>query len=58
MRGNVRSLRAKEKRLIQLYSLWHETHQDSVQKKWISLLGEVLTIDPSFNLRQEFRMAF
>ena len=58
MKGNARNLRAKEKKLIQLYSLWHETHQDAVQKKWISLLGEVLTVDPSFNLRQEFRMAF
>lgn len=58
MRGSVRNLRAKERKLIQLYSLWHETHQEAVQKKWISLLGEVLSNDPAFNLRHKFTKAF
>lgn len=58
MRGNARNLRAKERKLIQLYSLWHETRQESVQRKWISLLSEVLSVDPSFNLRREFVVAF
>lgn len=57
-RENARNLRAKEKKLLQLYSMWQETHQEDLQKKWLSLLGEVLSVDPSFNLRREFQMAF
>lgn len=57
-RGNARNLRTKQKKLLQLYSLWQETHREDLQRKWLSLLGEVLSIDPSFNLRREFQMAF
>lgn len=58
MGGNVRSVRGKERKLLQLYSLWHETHQGAVQRKCMSLLGEIMRADPGFSLRGEFRTAF
>ena len=58
MRGSVRNLRAKERRLIQLYSLWHETHQEELEQQCLKLLGEIMTAEPRFSLRREFQQAF
>ena len=58
MKGNVRKLQAKAKRLLRLYSLWHETHSDEVQRKCMLLLSEILVVEPRFSLRREFQKAF
>ena len=58
MRENARNRQAKETKLLQLYSLWHETHRYDLQKKYLSLLRQVLSCDPSFNPRQKFQIAF
>ncbi len=59
MRGNVHSrIRMKARRLLRLYSLWHETHQEGYEKKYLSLLGEILSVDPAFNPRRDFQIAF
>ena len=60
MRGNVlnHQMRIKERRLLRLYSLWHETHEEGVQQKCLKLLGEIMSADPAFSLRSEFQMAF
>ena len=59
MKGNARNkLRVKARKLQRLYSLWHETHQPEVQKKYLAVLGEILSIEPNFSLRREFQNAF
>lgn len=58
MKGNVRKLQAKARRLMRLYSLWHETHREDVQQKCIMLLSEILAVEPRFSLRREFQKAF
>ncbi len=58
MIGNARRYKAKAERLLQLYSLWHETHREDVRRQCLSLLGELLSHDPNFSLRREFQIAF
>ena len=58
MRGNVRRFQAKARRLLRLYSLWHETNREDVKRQCLSLLGEILTVEPRFSLRREFQKAF
>ena len=59
MKRNVLSqIRMKEQRLLRLYSLWHEYHQEGLRRKCLSLLGEIVSVDPAFNLRREFQVAF
>ena len=59
MRENVHSLvRAKERRLLRLYSLWHTTYAEGIRQKCLSLLGEIVSMDPAFSLRGEFQAAF
>lgn len=58
MKGNVRNLRSKAKRLLRLYSLWHATHREDVQRKCVVLLSEIMAVEPRFNLRREFQKAF
>lgn len=58
MRGSVRRLRVKSRRLLRLYSLWHETNRGEIQRQCEGLLREILNIDPHFSLRHEFQKAF
>ena len=58
MKGNVRKYPAKARRLLRLYSLWHSTHREDIQRKYLVLLAEILASDPCFNLRPEFQKAF
>lgn len=58
MKGNVRKFQTKAKRLMKLYSLWHETNREDVQVKCMALLSEILAVEPRFNLRREFQKAF
>lgn len=58
MIGNARKFRVKADRLLRLYSLWHETHREEVQREWLSVLTEILLQDPQFSLRREFQRAF
>ena len=58
MKGNVRKFQAKAKRLLRLYSLWHETHREDVQEKCMMLLSEILAVEPRFSIRREFQKAF
>ena len=58
MKESARKFHAKAKKLLRLYSLWHETHSDAVQRQCLRLLGEVLSLEPHFNLRREFQKAF
>lgn len=57
-KGNVRKFRGKARRLLKLYSLWHETHREEIQRQYLLLLGEILVIDPHFSIRQLFQKAF
>ena len=57
MRGNAHKVLIKERKLLKLYSIWHETHQEEVEKKYLSLLGEILALDPAFNPRRDFQLA-
>ncbi len=58
MRHSPRSFRTKEKRFLQLYSLWQETRREEVQKKCLGLLGQLVQMKPGFSLRGEFKAAF
>ena len=58
MKGNARSLRAKARRLMRLYSLWHATHREDLQRKCVVLLSEIMAVEPRFNLRSQFQKAF
>ena len=58
MRGNVRRFQTKARRLLRLYSQWHETQRDDLKKKCLRLLGEILAVEPGFSLRDEFQKAF
>ena len=58
MRGSVRRFRAKARRLLRLYSQWHLTHQEGLERRYLRLLAEILVVDPGFSLRQEFQKAF
>lgn len=58
MNESVRKFRAKERKLLRLYSLWHETHRDDLERQCLTLLGEILAVQPQFKLRNEFQSAF
>lgn len=58
MKRSARKFNAKARRLLRLYSLWQETRREDLQTKCMGLLGEILNIEPGFNLRQEFKTAF
>lgn len=58
MRGSVRRFRVKARRLLRLYSQWHMTHQDELERQYLRLLAEILAVNPRFSLNQEFRKAF
>ena len=58
MKRNVLKLRVKARRLLKLYSAWHETRRRDVCQRWLKLAGEILALNPRFNLKREFREAF
>ena len=58
MKRSARKFKAKARRLLKLYSLWQETRRADLQRKCEGLLGEILDIEPDFNLRREFQTAF
>lgn len=58
MKGNARSYRAKEKKLLRLYSEWHATNRDDLRRKCLTVLGHILMVDPQYKIRQPFQQAF
>lgn len=58
MKGNARKFRAKARRLLRLYSQWHETHREDLQRKCVLLLSEIQAVEPRFSLRNVFDKAF
>ena len=58
MRGNARKFRVKARRLLRLYSQWHETHREDLQQKCLILLSEIQAVEPRFSLRNVFDKAF
>jgi len=55
---NVRRSHSKQRRLLQLYSLWQETRDDELEGECLKLLGQILRSNPRYRLRQAFRVAF
>lgn len=58
MKGNVRKFHVKARRLMRLYSLWHETNREEIKNECLSLLREIQNVRPQFSLRNEFQKAF
>ena len=58
MKGNALRFRAKARRLLRLYSLWHKTHREEIERQCLAILGEILAAEPHFSLRREFQKAF
>ncbi|HLD70107.1 MAG TPA: hypothetical protein VJA17_05010 [Candidatus Omnitrophota bacterium] len=57
-RESARKFRAKERRLLKLYSLWQETRREEVQRQCLGLLMQIMALKPHFSLRHEFDKAF
>ncbi|MCB9799547.1 MAG: hypothetical protein H6757_02170 [Candidatus Omnitrophica bacterium] len=58
MKNDIRKFRTKEKKFLQLYSLWQETRRCEIQRRCLGLLGEIIRMKPQFSLRREFEVAF
>jgi hypothetical protein len=55
MKENVRKLELKARKLMRLYSLWHETHKEEFQRQYLRLLSEILAVEPRFCLHRELQ---
>ena len=53
MKGNAHRLENKARKLMRLYSLWHETRKEEFQRQYLNLLGEILLLEPRFSMRRE-----
>ena len=57
-RPHIRSPKDVEARFLRLYSMWHETHDLSLQKRLLVRLEIVKRRVPNFDLRSRFNQAF
>ena len=53
MKGNALKLQSKARKLLRLYSLWHETRKEEFQHQYLNLLGEILVLEPRFSMQRE-----
>lgn len=42
-----------EKEFLRLYSKWHETHDQSLQKRMFMSLNRLMRFEPSFDFREQ-----
>ena len=54
----LRKTRTLERKFLRLYSAWQETHRLELVIAWMTLLGELLKLNPGFSIRQPFQQAF
>ncbi len=58
MKKSAHNFRTKEEKFLRLYSEWQETRRVDLQRQCISLLGELQSMNPRYNIRREFQHAF
>jgi len=58
MSYKLRKLRVLERKFLRTYSAWQETHRLELADAWLSLLGELLRLNPRFSVRHPFQQAF
>ena len=58
MTAKVRKTRFLEKRFLQVYSAWQETHRLELASRCMTLLGELLKVNPRYSAREPFQTAF
>ncbi|MFZ5801850.1 MAG: hypothetical protein ACOY3K_01890 [Candidatus Omnitrophota bacterium] len=58
MKRSGKSLQSKARRLLRLYSRWNTTRDGQMQQECLTLLSEIMTEQPRFNLRRIFSGAF
>lgn len=58
MTCRLRRARSLEKKFLQTYSVWQETHQLEQADRWMSILGELLKLNPHYSVRHPFQGAF
>lgn len=57
-KGVHNHVQEKSRKLLRLYSQWQETRQEAIQRRCLTLLGEILAVEPHFSLQGTFRKAF
>ena len=58
MSHQIRKARLVERKFLRLYSAWQETHRLELADRWMTLLGELLRLNPSYSVRRPFQNAF
>jgi len=58
MTYRLRRARSLERKFLQTYSAWQETHRLEQADRWMFLLGELLKLNPSYSVRCPFQGAF
>ena len=53
-----RMKRDVENRFLELYSMWHETHDLQLKRRLFASLSTVMRRMPNFDLRRRFKQAF
>ncbi|MBI4358850.1 MAG: hypothetical protein HY584_06075 [Candidatus Omnitrophica bacterium] len=53
-----RMKRDVEGRFLELYSMWHETHDLHLKRRLYASLNRVMRRMPNFDLRRRFKQAF
>lgn len=51
-------LRMMERRLLKLYSDWHESHRIELADAWLKLAGELVRLKPNYSFRKTLQRAF
>lgn len=55
---NLRKFRSIEKRFLQRYSAWQETHRFELASEALHLLSQLLHLNPNYSARHTFDRAF
>lgn len=58
MTTRMRKARSLEARFLQFYSAWQENHQMELADRWMTLVGEIIKLNPSYSIRRPFQRAF
>lgn len=58
MTHKVRKLRSLEAKFLRSYSAWQETHRMEFAAACVTLLGELIRLNPSYSVRHPFQQAF
>lgn len=58
MTTRIRKARSLERKFLRFYSAWQETHELELAEHWMTLLVELLRLNPGYSVRKPFQQAF